>query len=134
MKHRDAADSKRYRMLAEKFIEKYGIDTSDYDVIRGWRANASYFYIAKEFVRDNIDIDILEELLSLGGLGLQYCIKSKAAYANLREKSDELLVVPYAEFNDRYNQRDVSARNNMRELVDSDANKVTKVFSTLFER
>lgn len=134
MKHREAADSKRYRMLAEKFIEKYGIDTSDYDVIRGWRANASYFYIAKEFVRDNIDIDILEELLSLGGLGLQYCIKSKAAYANLREKSDELLVVPYAEFNDRYNQRDVSARNNMRELVDSDANKVTKVFSTLFER
>ena len=83
---------------------------------------------------DNIDIDILEELLSLGELGLQYCIKSKAAYANLREKSDELLVVPYAEFNDRYNQRDVSARNNMRELVDSDANKVTKVFSTLFER
>lgn len=134
MKHREAADSKRYRMLAEKFIEKYGIDTGDYDVIRGWRANASYFYIAKEFVRDNIDIDILEELLSLGGLGLQYCIKSKVAYANLREKSDELLVVPYAEFNDRYNQRDVSARNNMRELVDSDANKVTKVFSTLFER
>ena len=84
MKHREAADSKRYRMLAEKFIEKYGIDTGDYDVIRGWRANASYFYIAKEFVRDNIDIDILEELLSLGELGLQYCIKSKAAYANLR--------------------------------------------------
>lgn len=31
------------------------------------RVNASYFYIAKEFVRDNIDVDILEELLSLGG-------------------------------------------------------------------
>ena len=27
MKHRDAADSKRYRMLAAKFIDKYGIDT-----------------------------------------------------------------------------------------------------------
>lgn len=92
MKHREAADSKRYRMLAEKFIEKYGIDTGDYDVIRGWRANASYFYIAKEFVRDNIDIDILEELLSLGGLGLQYCIKSKAAYANLREKATSYLL------------------------------------------
>ena len=74
MKHRDASDSKRYRMLAEKFIDKYGIDTSGYDVIKGWRANASYFYIAKEFVRDNIDIDILEELLSLGELGIQYCI------------------------------------------------------------
>ena len=34
MKHRDAADSKRYRMLAAKFIEKYGVDTNEYDVIR----------------------------------------------------------------------------------------------------
>ncbi len=42
MKHRDVADSRRYRLLAAKFIEKYGIDTSGYDVIKGWRANASY--------------------------------------------------------------------------------------------
>lgn len=134
MKHRDASDSKRYRMLAKRFIEKYAVDTSEYDVICGWRANASYFYIAREFVRDNIDIDILEELLLLGGLGIQYCIKSNAAYANLKEKSNELLAVPYAEFNERYNQRDALARKNMRELVDSEANKVTKVFSTLLER
>ena len=71
MKHRDAANSKRYRMLAAKFIDKYGIDTSEYDVIKGWRADASYFYIAKEFVRDNIDVEILEQLLALGGLGIQ---------------------------------------------------------------
>lgn len=131
MKHRDASDSKRYRMLASKFIAKYGIDTSHYDVIKGWRANASYFYIAKEFVRDNIDVDILEELLSLGGLGIQYCIKSKLAYTRLQEMPENLLVVEYSEFNTRYNQRDVMARRRMRELVDSDDNKVTKVFSTL---
>lgn len=132
MKHRDASDSRRYHMLAEKFIEKYGIDTDKYDVICGWRANASYFYIAREFVRDNIDMDILEELLSLGGLGIQYCVKSETAYANLKEKIEELSTVDYAEFNDRYNQRDVLARKRMHDLVDSDANKVTKVFSTLF--
>lgn len=134
MKHREAADSKRYRMLAEKFIKKYGIDTSGYDVIKGWRANASYFYIAKEFVRDNIDIDILEELLSLGGLGIQYCIKSERAYSRLQEVKNELLTVDYDEFNAKYNLRDVSARKKMKELIDSDANAVTKVFSTLFER
>lgn len=133
MKHRDAADSKRYRMLAKKFIEKYGVDTDSYDVIRGWRANASYFYIAKEFVRDNIDMDILEELLSLGGLGIQYCIKTELAYSGLHEVEEDLLEVPYAEFNEKYNQRDLTARQKMRELVDSDANRVTKVFSTLFE-
>ena len=133
MKHREAADSKRYRMLAEKFINKYGIDIEGYDVIKGWRANASYFYIAKEFVKDNIDMDILEELLSLGGLGIQYCIKSELASSKLREIEEDLLAVSFDEFNVKYNQRDATARERMRELVDSDANKVTKVFSTLFD-
>ena len=132
MKHRDAADTKRYRVLAKQFIEKYGIETEGYDIIKGWRANASYFYIAKEFVRDNIDLDILPELLSLGGLGIQYCLKSEEAFLRLKELSYDLVTVDYSEFNEKYNQRDVSARRKMRELVDSDANKVTKVFSTLF--
>ena len=134
MKHRDASDSRRYKVLSKKFIAEYGIDTSDYDVIKGWRANASYFYIAKEFVRDNIDIEILEELLSLGGLGIQYCIKSELAYSKLAEVEDGLISVDYSEFNEKYNERDIIARKRMRELVDSDANKVTNVFSTLFER
>ena len=119
MKHRDAADSKRYRMLAKKFIAKYGVDTDKYDVIKGWRANASYFYIAKEFVRDNIDMDILEELLSLGGLGIQYCIKSELAYSKLHEVADGLQTVEYTEFNEKYNHRDITARQKMRELVDT---------------
>ena len=131
MKHRDAADSKRYRMLAQKFIARYGIDTEEYDVIKGWRANASYFYIAKAFVRDEIDLDILEELLSLGGLGIQYCIKSEKAYSQLHEIQEALISVEYDVFNQKYNERDVQGRERMRELIDSDANKVTKVFSTL---
>lgn len=134
MKHRDASDTRRYKVLAEKFINKYGIDTTGYDVIKGWRANASYFYIAKEFVRDNIDIEILEELLSLGGLGIQYCIKSEKAYLNLVEMEEDIISVNYDKYNQIYNDRDIKARENMRNLVDSDANKVTNVFSTLIER
>lgn len=91
-----------------------------------------YHGTSDKFVRDNIDVEILEELLSLGGLGIQYCIKSERAYSQLKELNDELISVNYTEFNCKYNQRDITARNKMRELVDSDANKVTKVFSTLF--
>jgi hypothetical protein len=134
MKHRAAADSKRYRLLSARFIDKYGIDTSEYDVIKGWRANASYFYIAKEFVKDNIDIEILEELLSLGGLGIQYCLKSELAFSKLKEIREGLASVEYEEFNEKYNERDSIARRKMKELIDSDANKVTNVFSTLLER
>lgn len=131
MKHRDAADSKRYRLLSGKFIEKYGIPTDEYDVIKGWRANASYFYIAKSFVRDEVDVDILEELLALGGLGIQYCIKKEIAYERLIEIRDGLQSVDFAQFNERYNARDIEARENMRRLIDSERNRVTKVFSTL---
>lgn len=134
MKHRDADDSRRYRVISEKFIAKYGINTDDYDVIKGWRANASYFYIAKEFVRDNVDIEILEELLSLGGLGIQYCIKSEFAYSKLAEFTNELISVDYNEFNNKYNLRDVNARQKMRDLINSDKNKVTNVFSSLLVR
>ena len=133
MKHRDADETKRYRMLAKKFIDKYGIDTSEYDIIKGWRADASYFYIAKEFVRDNIDIDILEEVLFLGGLGIQYCIKSELAYSRLHEIEENLMMVDYAEFNSKFNQRDIMARGKMRNMIDSDINRVEKVFSTLFK-
>lgn len=131
MKHRDADDTKRYRILSAKFIEKYGTDTSNYDVIKGWRANASYFFIAKEFVRDNVDIDILEKLLSLGNLGIQYCIKTEKAYSCLKEIPNSIQPVNYTEFNEKYNQRDIEARKNMRTLVNSDENRVEKVFSTL---
>ncbi|MBE6106997.1 hypothetical protein, partial [Anaerovibrio lipolyticus] len=73
-------------------------------------------------------------LLSLGGLGIQYCIKTKQAYSQLKEIDSDLSIVEYNEFNNKYNLRDAVARQKMRELINSDANKVTKVFSTLFER
>ncbi|MBR4265197.1 MAG: DUF3990 domain-containing protein [Bacteroidales bacterium] len=130
MKHRDAADSKRYKVLAKKFIDKYGLATESADIIKGWRADASYFYIAKSFVRDEVDIDILEELLQLGSLGIQWCLKSEKAFNSI-EKTGNFIEVDYHEFNEKYNERDRVARKNMMMLIDSDKNKVEKVFSTL---
>ena len=131
MKHRDADNSRRYKILSQKFIQKYAINSEEYDVIKGWRADASYFYIAKAFVRDEIDMDILEELMRLGDLGIQYCIKSEKAYRHLKEKENLCEEVNYYIFNEKYNVRDANARRKMNELINSDANKVEKVFSTL---
>lgn len=57
----------------------------------------------------------------------------KLAFSKLHEIGESPFPVNYAEFNKKYNQRDRMARINMREVVESDANKVTKVFSALFE-
>lgn len=131
MRHRDAGNSKRYRVLAAKFIEKYAICSDAYDVICGWRANASFFYIARSFVRDEIDVDILEDLMHLGGLGIQYCVKSPQAYEQLREIPSALEAIQYEIYNVKYNERDIAARDQMRSLINSDKNTVTHVFSTL---
>lgn len=131
MKHRAADNSRRYKILSEKFIAKYGISLENYDVIRGWRANASYFYIAKAFVRDEIDVCILEELFHMGDLGLQYCLKSEKAFGFLAEDAKAVEMVDFTTFNVQYNLRDQAARKAMKELINSDKNKVVDVFSTL---
>lgn len=131
MKHRAADTSRRYKILSEKFIIKYGIPVENYDIIRGWRANASYFYIAKAFVRDEIDVCILEELFRMGDLGIQYCLKSEKAFSALKEDVQSLEVVDYHTFHEQFNIRDQAARRAMKELINSEKNKVTDVFSTL---
>ena len=131
MKHREAGRSKRFNLLSEKFIEKYGVDSSGCDVIRGWRANASYFYIVTEFVHDEIDIEILEELLMLGGLGIQYCLKSRRAFESIRPVEGYPQAVEYAGFNAKYNERDRQARDRMDELIAGPRNRAIKVMSTL---
>lgn len=133
MKHREAGKSRRFSMLSQKFIAKYGVDSSGYDIIRGWRANASYFYIVTEFVHDEIDVDILEELLMLGGLGIQYCIKSSRAFAALAKVDGYPRPVPYGDYNAKYNERDKRARDRMDELISGSANKAVRVMSTLVE-
>lgn len=82
-------------------------------------------------MRDNVDISILEELLSLGGLGIQYCIKSELAFSKLVEIGQDIIPVEYEEFNNKYNERDINARRKMKELIESDENKLTRVFSNI---
>ena len=131
MKHRDADTGRRYKVLAPRFIEKYQISTEGYDVIKGWRANASYFYIAKCFVRDEVDISILPDLLKLGDLGIQYCLKSEKAFQALREEHSALKEVEFSKANPQYIQRHRTAREAMYALINSDVNKIDKVLSKL---
>lgn len=131
MKHRDADIGRRYKVLAPKFIEKYQIASEGYDVIKGWRANASYFYIAKCFVRDEVDLEILPDLLKLGDLGIQYCLKTERAFQCLEEDYSALREIEYSRVNPQYTQRDKTAREAVYDLINSEKNKIDNVFSKL---
>ena len=131
MKHREAGKSRRFSQLSQKFIAKYGVDSSGYDIISGWRANASYFYIVTEFVHDEVDVDILEDLLMLGGLGTQFCLKSERAFASVEKVDGYPIPVDYRTYNAKYDVRDRLARNRMDELIAGPRNAAVKVMSTL---
>ena len=132
MQHRDADNQINYRKKQPLFIKKYKIDTSAYDIIQEWRADSSYFYIAKHFVRNNIDLQILEEMLKCGDLKEQVCIKQQKAFNNIKLVStDEIDTVKYKQL---YDARDKTAREKMQALMLSDKNTLENTFDTIMQR
>jgi len=129
MSHRDADSSVRYRRFAPTFIKKYRIDTSPYDVIKGWRADSSYFLIAKRFVRDELDAALLSEALRLGDLGQQYCVKSGKAFELIHREYHPIEKVEQKIYLARYNKRDLNARKSLLDLIESDRNTLKDTFS-----
>ena len=61
------------------WLEKYYIDVNDYDVIKGFRADDSYFRFPLAFISGELSYDDLEEIFKLGNLGIQYAFMSQAA-------------------------------------------------------
>ena len=132
MKHRNADESRYYRENAVRFIARYGIDLGDADVVRGWRANASFFYIAKSFVRNNIGVAFLQRLLTLGNLGIQYFVRSEQAFARLEEVAELREPVPAAEYHGKYDSRDADARSRMYDLIEnSPENDLSRTFKDI---
>ena len=63
-----------------KFIDKFGLDISSYDVIEGWRADDAFFSYIDDFFSYGLSLEKLKEALNFGDLGNQVCLKSKKAF------------------------------------------------------
>ena len=65
-------------------IENFSIPYDNYDVIKGYRADDSYFSYAEAFLNNTISFQRLAEPLRLGNLGEQIVIKSQKAFDSLK--------------------------------------------------
>lgn len=63
--------------------ENYLIDLSPYDIVRGYRADDSYFSYAQAFLNNTLSVGQLSRALKLGNLGEQIVLKSKRAFDRL---------------------------------------------------
>ncbi|MGO5382560.1 DUF3990 domain-containing protein [Collinsella sp. LCP19S3_B7] len=55
-----------------------------HDVIRGYRADDSYFSFARQFVSGMISLRQLQRIMCLGDLGIQYALMSERAFSMIR--------------------------------------------------
>ena len=72
-----AVRAKEY--ILDNFLPSY----KDFDIIKGYRADDSYFSFASAFINSTISLTQLEKAMMLGGLGEQVVLKSKNAFSKL---------------------------------------------------
>ena len=72
------------KQAKEYIFENFAIDYRWYDMIKGYRADDSYFSFASAFVNNTISISQLERAMVLGKLGEQVVVMSERAFDALR--------------------------------------------------
>ncbi len=106
------------RMGKEWLIENFNIEMEKFDIIKGYRADDSYFSFARAFLSNGISLSQLSRAMKLGKLGEQVMLRSEKAFENIRfdgyEEVDSLVYYPLRL------KRDEKARQRFRELTDDD--------------
>lgn len=72
------------RDAREYIIEHFSVDTRNYDVIVGYRANDSYFSYAQSFVSNTLPLHSLNKALRLGKLGEQTVLVSQKTFDRIK--------------------------------------------------
>lgn len=62
-----------------KWLEQYYVDVNEFDVIKGFRADDSYFKFPIKFISGQLSFENLEKIFLFGNLGIQYAFMSEKA-------------------------------------------------------
>lgn len=115
LKHRTfRLDSQIAIQARDYIIDKFSPDTRGVDIIRGYRADDSYFRFAEAFVENTIPLVALNDALRLGNLGIQTAPMTRKAVEALTFTgaipAERELYYP------KFARRDAKAREDYRKL------------------
>lgn len=103
--------------VASEWLKKnYLIDLSKYDIVIGYRADDSYFAIARAFLSNEISLEQLSYAMHLGKLGEQVVLKSPKAFSKIKFISYE--AVDNTVYYPKRKVRDEGARNAFYNLLE----------------
>ena len=106
------------RRGAAWLMEHYLIRLEGFDIIKGYRADDSYFSFARSFVNNEISLQQLSYAMRLGKLGEQIVLKSREAFRKIHFESYE--IADHTIYYIQRSQRDLSARSSWQEILESD--------------
>lgn len=108
-------EAKRY------ILENFYVEFKDVDIVKGYRADDSYFAYARDFISGVISLEQLSVALHLGNLGEQICLKSKKAFDTIKVLGYEK--VSYAEYYPKKMIRERAARGGYKDMEKQDYRK-----------
>lgn len=115
---------------AKKYIlDNFNISLDEIDIVKGYRADDSYFSYARDFISGVISYEQLSKALRLGMLGEQYCLVSQKAFTEIEYVGNEY--VDSEEWYPRKMLRDMYARQGYRNMENEEYRKgelyITKI-------
>lgn len=88
--HRFSKDEREnYKTNIEWLEKNYPFDVEGYDLIIGYRADDAYFDYSRDFVGNDLSLELLKEAMRLGKLGLQYVLISQKAFSHIKYLKSE---------------------------------------------
>lgn len=115
---------------AKKYIlDNFNISLDGIDIVKGYRADDSYFSYARDFISGVISYEQFSKALKLGKLGEQYCLISQKAFTEIEYVGNEY--VDSEEWYPRKMLRDMYARQGYRNMENEEYRKgelyITKI-------
>lgn len=107
-------------------VERFAPNTDDVDIIRGYRADDSYFQYAEAFVENRLPLRVLSKALKLGKLGIQTALVTEKSMERLEFNGE--VPVPKTTYYPRFLNRDNKARQDYRKLLNGYKLLKTDVF------
>ena len=114
--HRFSLEERNENITNIKWLEEhYPFDLKDNDVIVGYRADDSYFAYSRDFVRNDLSLELLKDAMRLGKLGTQFVLMSKKAFECIKYIKAERV-----EYSEDYNNFRTATRDEYYRLKKED--------------
>ena len=99
-------------IVGERLVQMYKIDSDDYDIIKGYRADDSYTQVIEAFLTNQIHVTEVERLFYKGSLGNQIFLKSKKSFEQIKWKD-----FYKTDLEKTYKEEDVRARRKVNKFM-----------------